>query len=179
MQAKLELEWRDPDILVPAIDLLEAERAIHLSVAEKYGQFRRRQKADGYRFPPRTHVTPRDPIRWHGDERLGARHLLLHWSRRPNHIWDDPGPQAVGRVVVEAVERSLVVTPTPEELRELQPVLDWARRQIHVVGWETDRVQYRLAWSTYRLLGQLHVLTQGATAVAEPWGFLPAANRSR
>lgn len=174
LQAKLQLEWRDPDILVPAIDLLEAELAIHLSVAEKYGQSRRRQKADGFRFPPRTHVTPRDPIRWHGDERMGARHVLLNWSRRPNPSLDDLGRHAVGRVVAKAVERSLVVTPTPEELRALQPVLDWTRHQIHAVGWEADREQYRLARSTYRLLGQLHVLTEGAIAVAKPWSFSPA-----
>ena len=50
------------------MNLLESERETHLL----YALLRKEQKAAGLRFPPHRHVTPQDPARWHGDERVGA-----------------------------------------------------------------------------------------------------------
>jgi hypothetical protein len=58
------------------MDLLEAERTLHLSIDAEYAHLRGLQKATGYRSPPRNEVTPTEPRRWHGDERVGARHTL-------------------------------------------------------------------------------------------------------
>lgn len=165
-------EWRDPGILSPAIDLLEAERNEHLSICNEYATSRRLEKADGLRFPPRSHVTPRDPMRWHGDERSGARHVLLSWSQRRRRLDDTVVSHPVGRAVVDAVEAALAGGPPAATVLELQTALEWARRQVHVIGWHADPVQYRIAWTTHRLLGQLHVLANGATPVARPWNFV-------
>lgn len=173
LQAKIGLLWRDPDFLVAAVDLLEAERATHLQIGAQYARLRRQQKAAGLRFPPRSHVTPNDPARWHGDERTGAQHFLESWRRlRP-----DPSmaQHPAGRKVLAAVDGALSPPATATvELNELQRILDWSRRQVHVVGWEIDGNEYRIARDAYRLLGQLHLLANGPTAVATPWNFIPA-----
>lgn len=57
---------------------------------------------------------------------------------------------------------------------ELQRILDWARRQIHVVGWRSDPSEYRVASVIHYLLGQLHLVTSGATPIATPWNFRAA-----
>jgi len=57
------------------------------------------------------------------------------------------------------------------DLEELQRVLDWARQQIHVIGWDGDRAEHYAAWAVHYLLGQLHLVANGATPVATPWNF--------
>ena len=102
LQAKVQRPWRDPEFPLPAIGLLEAERAVHLGIAAEFARQRREQKAAGLRVPPRSHVTPADPRRWHGDERLGALHALGS-SRRPRSdqaIAEHPS----GRTVLAAVD---------------------------------------------------------------------------
>jgi hypothetical protein len=63
LQAKVQRPWRDPEFPLPAIGLLEAERAVHLGIDAEFARERREQKAAGLRFPPRSHVTPADPRR--------------------------------------------------------------------------------------------------------------------
>jgi hypothetical protein len=155
--------------LLPALSLLEAERTKYLSVDAEYARIRREQK-QGVRVPPCCYVTPRDPLRWHGDERAGARHALASWLRR-SHDADVAGHRC-GRTVLAAIDCALAAKDQPDlELDELQATLDWARRQIHVIGWEADRAEYRVAWNMHRLLGQLHLVGNGATPIATPWNF--------
>jgi hypothetical protein len=172
LQAKVQRPWRDPEFAVPAIGLLEAERAVHLSIAAEFARLRREQKAAGLRFPPRGHVTPTDPRRWHGDERLGAFHALGSWRglRGDQAIAEHP----TGRSVLAAVNGILEMGPghaAALDLDELQRILDWARRQIYVIGWDGDRAEHYVAWCAYRLLGQLHLAANGATPDATPWNF--------
>ena len=173
LQAKVQRPWRDPRFLLPAIGLLEAERTIHLGIAAEFARQRREQKAAGLRFPPRSDVTPADPRRWHGDERLGALHTLGSWRRLRGDqaVAEHPG----GRTVLAAVDSTLEMRPelaaSALDLDELQRILDWARRQIHVTGWESDRAEHHVAWVVHHLLGQLHLVANGATPVATPWNF--------
>jgi len=172
LQAKVQRPWRDPEFALPAIGLLEAERAAHLRIAAEFARQRREQKAAGLRFLPRSHVTPADPRRWHGDARLGALHALGA-SRRFR------GDQAIaehpsGRTVLAAVDGILEMQAEHAaalDLDELQRILGWARRQIYVVGWDGDRTEPYVAWGVYRLLGQLYLVANGATPVATPWNF--------
>lgn len=170
LQANVQRTWREPEFLLPALDLLEAERQAHLLLDIEYSVLRRAQKRHGYRFPPRSEVTPKDPVRWHGDERVGARHALDTWRRiRPDH---EVAAHPSGRRVVAAVDDARATQGLPVlDATELQSILDWARRQIHVIGWEADHAEYRVAWNVYRLLGQLHLLAYSATPVGTPWNF--------
>ena len=156
--------------MLPAMELLEAERARHLSIDAEYAQLRRGQKVAGFRFPPRGDATPKDPIRWHGDERVGAHHALATWRRlRPDK---DVNIHHSGQRVLAAVDSALKGQHQPVlELDELQEILEWTRRQIHVIGWEADRAEYRVARDVYRLLGQLHLMANGVTPIATPWNF--------
>lgn len=173
LQAKVQRPWRDPQFLLPAIGLLEAERAIHLGIAAEFARQRREQKAAGLRLPPRGHVTPTDPRRWHGDERLGALHALGSWRRLGSGQAVAEHPS--GRIVLAAVDAALEMRPEHAapalDLDELQRALGWARRQVHVIGWDGDRAEYRVAWVVYRLLGQLYLVANGAVPVAAPWNF--------
>jgi hypothetical protein len=133
---------------------------------------RREQKAAGLRFPPRSHVTPADPRRWHGDERLGALHALgsSRGLRGDRAIAEHPS----GRTVLAAVDSILEMRPEHAaslDLDELQRILDWARRRIYVMGWDGDRAEHHVARGVYRLLGQLYLAADGATPVATPWNF--------
>ena len=76
-----------------------------------------------------------------------------------------------GRTVLDAVDSALVQPGATQDDPALQAVLNWSRRQIHVVGWESDASEYRVAWVVLRLLGQLHLLSHGAPAVGKPWNF--------
>ncbi|MBO0802235.1 MAG: hypothetical protein J2P25_04055 [Nocardiopsaceae bacterium] len=173
LQAKVERPWRDPEFLLPAIGLLEAERRIHLSMTEEFAVLRGEQKAAGRRIPPRRDVTPWNPPRWHGDERLGAVHSLGSWRR----LYYDQVVAAHrnGKVVVAAVNRILEmeeeVTAAALDPGELQRILDWAHRQTHVTGWDGDRSEYNVAWVVRYLLGQLYLIAYGATPIATPWKF--------
>jgi hypothetical protein len=173
LQAKVQRPWRDPQFLLPAIGLLEAERTAHLGIAAEYARQRCMQKAAGLRFPPRSDVTPTDPRRWHGDERLGALHALGSWRRLRSDQAVAEHPD--GRIVLAAVESTLEMRPEPAgpalDLDELQRILGWARRQIHVIGWDGDRAEHHVAWVVRYLLGQLHIVANGATPVATPWNF--------
>ena len=42
------------------------------------------------------------------------------------------------------------------------------------IGPEADRAEYRVAWDVYRLVGQLHLMANGATPIATPWNFARA-----
>ena len=172
LQAKVQRPWRDPEFPLPAIGLLEAERAVHLGIAAEFARQRREQKAAGLRVPPRSHVTPADPRRWHGDERLGALHALGSSSRLRSDqaIAEHPS----GRTVLAAVDGILEMRAEHAaalDLDELQQILDWARRQIYVIGWDGDRAEHHVAWGVYHLLGQLYLVANGATPVASPWNF--------
>lgn len=169
LQEKTGRPWRDPEFLLPAIVLLEAERALHLAAAAEYTALRRERKAAGYRFPPRDDVTPTSPRRWHGDEKLGAIHALRTWRRLRSDQAVADHPQ--GRIVVAEVDRVLAAPAPAASSRELQPILDWARRQIWVIGWEADASELRIAGVLHHLLGQLYLAANGATPVATPWRF--------
>lgn len=172
LEGKLQARWRDSEFLMPALELLVATRAARIRLDEEYSVLRRIEKQAGRRFPPRTHVTPTDPARWHGDEQVGAVHALTDWRQRPFHagIADHP----LGNYVLAIVGDVLAVPlggETNLDLDELQHLLDWARRQIFVAGWEADNSEYSVAWSAYRLLGQVHLLLNGATSIGMPWNF--------
>jgi hypothetical protein len=161
LQWKVRRSWRDPEYLLPALDLLEAERSTHLRIDGEYAQLRREQKAAGYRFPRRDEVTARNPRRWHGDEQMGALFALQEFRRRRR-----PGPPNVSRVLA-LVERHLgSPAPTVEDLDELQASLAWARRQVYRAGGEAG------ASEAHFLLGQLHLVIKGATPIGTQWNFL-------
>jgi hypothetical protein len=61
---------------LPAIGLLEAERAVHLGIALSSRACAASSKAEGAGILPRSHVTLTDPRRRHAEERLGALHAL-------------------------------------------------------------------------------------------------------
>lgn len=175
LRAKVERPWRDPEFLLPAIGVLEEERFVHLGIAAEFARLRREQKSAGFRIPPRTDVTPWDPRRWHGDERLGALHALGSWRRLRSDQAVAVAGHPNGRIVMAAVDSTLemqaeLAAPVLD-LVELQRMLDWARRQIHVIGWEIDRSEYHVAGVVHHLLGQLHLAANGATPIATPWNF--------
>lgn len=171
LESKVGLPWRNIEFLGPAIELLEAERSAHLRLVDEYAAVRRGQKAAGLRFPRRQDVTPRDPKRWHGDEHEGAIHALTTWRRLRHDAEVETHPH--GRLVVAAIDQ-VVGLPRPAALdsNELQRVLDCARRQVHVVGWEVDRTEYRVAWVLLYLLGQLHLIDNGSPTIGSPWNFV-------
>ena len=173
LEAKVQRSWREPEFLLTAMDLLEAERTVHIGISAEFARLRRHRKAAGSRTPPREHVTPTDPCRWHGDERVGARHALQTWPLLPRD--QAVAAHASGRVVLAAVDSALAAPDLAVlELDELQSILAWARRQIHVVGWAADQREYRVAGPVRRLLGQLHLMIYGATPIATPWNFRPS-----
>lgn len=170
LETKLNRSWREPDFLLPAMDLLEAERTLHLSIDAEYAELRRLQKAAGHGSPPRDEITPTEPRRWHGDEWVGARHTLEAWGRLQRD--QDSAATHPGLTVQGAVESALAAPARPDlDLDELQSILDQARRQIHVIGWEVDQVQYRNAWAVHRSLGQLYLLVHDVPSVGTPWNF--------
>lgn len=169
LEAELARPSRAADFLLPALDLLEAEHRRRAEVDAQYAQLRLAQKRAGLRIPPRTEATPRDPRRWHGDERAGARHALAVLVERSLREDEDVGRHPHGRSALAAVDALAV--PVQVDTGRLQAALDWARHQLHVIGWESDRTEHRVAWTTYRLLGQLHLITYGAPALGRPWNF--------
>lgn len=69
------------------------------------------------------------------------------------------------------VDRALATPAQTANHAELQPVLEWARRQVHVIGWETDPAEYQVAWVLDYLLGQLHLRFYGAAPIGSVWNF--------
>ena len=102
LQAQTGHVWRDPEFVLPAVDLLEAERSAHLRLDAVYARLRREQKAAGYRFPPPDHDTPRVPARSHGDERTGAVHSLTSW--RGMRWYEELAGHPSGALVLAAVD---------------------------------------------------------------------------
>lgn len=93
-------------------------------------------------------------------------------SRR--HLSHDQDLQAhrFGRTVLTGVDSASAAPQLPEfEIDKLQSILDWARRQIHGIGWEVDPAEYRIAWAVHRLLGQLHMMVKAVPPVATPRNF--------
>lgn len=172
LEAKLDCSWREPDFLLPAMDLLEAEREAHLRLESEYAELRKLQKAAGRRSPSRDEVTPTQPRRWHGDEQAGARYSLEAWLRIEGGLLSatDSG-RKVRALIEEALDSS---TPPEPDFDELQSILDWARHQIHVVGWETDPATYRIAGAIHRALGHLYLLVLEVPPVGNPWNFRSA-----
>lgn len=172
IQVPATSQWCDPEFLLPAVALLEAERALHLEAAAEYAVLRRARKAAGLRFPGRQEVTPTAPRRWHGDERLGAIHALGAWRDLcPDQaIADHPK----GRRVAAEVDRVLAASAPTEATAELQPILDWARRQVWVIGWEAEPSEYRIAGVLLHVLGQLYLTANGATSVGTAWNLAEA-----
>ena len=170
LETKTQSSWRDAEFLEPAMDLLEAERALHLHIDAEYSRLRKAKKSDGFRDPSRLEVTPVFPRRWHGDERLGARHTLetMRRLRRGQDLLTLP----FGQTVLAAIDLSLAGAEQPQlDLDELQSVLDWSRRQLFVVGWADGGDEYGAAWTIHRLLSQLHLLVFEVPPVATPWNF--------
>lgn len=133
LKERIDVSSRSIDFLVPAIDLLEAERSEHLRLEAQYSAIRHQQKIDGERFPRPEHVTPRSPIRWHGDEGSGARYALTAWVRRREVSGLARHPR--GSVVLGMVDEARRSTNLAIDAEALQEILDWARRQVNVVGW--------------------------------------------
>ena len=162
---------REPHFLVPALELLEAERARFLAVAAAYGQARRLQKVAGLRFPPRDHATPTSPRRWWGDEAVGAL-VTLQVGRGlaplPQHGLADDRLS----LVTQCVSSVLASDDLPVSLAALDDTLAWARSQIHVIGWEADRLAYQQAMQILWILGQLHLLLRGPAPLGAPWRFV-------
>ncbi|MDI9627635.1 MAG: hypothetical protein QM286_03680 [Acidobacteriota bacterium] len=169
LQEQVGRSWRDPEFLLPAVALLEAERSLRLEAAVEYALLRREQKAAGHRFPAREDVTPTAPRRWHGRESLGAVHALKAWRhlRTDQAVADHP----LGSRVVAEVDRVLGASPSTGAIAELQPILDWVRRQVWVVGWETEPSEYQVAWVLLDVLGQLYLTANGAPAVGAAWNL--------
>lgn len=171
LEATTGVTRSDPDFVLPAIELLERERAEHLALEHRYATHRRLQKANGLRLPPRCDATPRSPRRWHGDERAGAL-LALKFGRLASL---DLAGHAMGRVAQSAATQALSETKA-DDVGALQEALTWARRQLQVIGWKPDPEEYRVAMDVHRLLGQACLLTQKVPRVGEPWHFVEPAN---
>lgn len=166
LEAKLNLSWYETDFLLPALDMLEAERAVHLRIAAEYADLRRLQKAAGHRSPPRDQVTPIEPRRWHGDERAGARHALESWLRRVGLELSDPYERRIRGVVEDALSGSAL---TKLDADELQSLLDGARAQS--VGFAGGTVPYRDALSYRQPLGHLFLMFHEVPCVGKSWNF--------
>lgn len=166
LEAATGLSRREPEFVAQAIELLHLERTKHLALEQHYAGLRRGQKAAGLRFPPRCDASPRSPARWHGDERKGARHALKFSRHASNELAGHPLGLLAHSAATDALHGD-----EPGDLEALERALSWARRQTHVVGWESDPEEYRVAADVQRLLGQVYLLTRGAPAVGAPWHF--------
>ena len=143
LKDRIAVSWLSIDFLVPAVSLLEAQRSVHLRLAVDYSAIRRQRKIEGERYPRPEQVTPRSPVRWHGDEISGATYALTAWVRRRDASGLARHP--LGSVVLGMVDEVLRSTSPAIDAEALQEVLDWARRQVYVVGWERDRGEYMVA----------------------------------
>lgn len=173
MEAVLGRTRDEPSFLEPALGLLEFQRRWHVEIDKRYAGLRRLQKRRGRRGTAPGEVTATSPRRWHGDERDGAMHSLTEWlrRRRDEELAADPD----GSIALSAAER-VVATELPIlDVGELQHCLDWARRQVNVVGWSADSRAYRKAWVALFLLGQVHLILNGRPAVGTVWNFVSSS----
>jgi hypothetical protein len=171
LKSRIALSWRSVDFLVPAVGLLEAERSVHLRLEAEYSADRRQRKINGERFPRPEHVTPRSPIRWHGDERLGATYTLAARHRDASGLARHPR----GSVVLDVVHETPRTIRPAIDAEALQEILDWARRQVNAVEWENNRDEYVVASELLFLLGQVHLMVFGAPTINTPWNFVTRA----
>lgn len=173
LKERIAVSWRSIDFLVPAVSLLEAQRSVHLRLAAEYSAIRRQRKIEGERYPRPEQVTPRSPVRWHGDETSGATYALTAWVRHRDS--SSLARHPLGSVVLGVVDEVLRSTRPAIDVEALQEILDWARLQVSVVGWENNRDEYMVATQTLFLLGQLHLMVFGAPTINAPWNFVTSA----
>jgi hypothetical protein len=169
LEAKLGTPRESIDFLVPAIDLLERERNLHLELDQRYSILRRQEKMRGSRSPHPDAVTPRSPARWHGDERDAAAHAVRWWlQRRPLEDFVD---QPEAKLAVD-VARELNPGPSLAsfDLAALQRSLDWARTWARAQSGQTMTERQR-AHQVLHLLGQIYIALNGAPVVGSPWNF--------
>jgi hypothetical protein len=169
LKERIDVSWRSIDFLVPALDLLEAERSERLRLEAQYSAIRHQQKIDGERFSRPEHVTPRSPIRWHGDERLGATYALTAWVRRRDVSGLARHPK--GSVVLWVADEARRSMSPAIDAQALQGILDWALRHINV-GWQNNSDEYAVASQTLFLLGQVHLMVFSAPTINTPWNFV-------
>lgn len=171
LEARIGESRRSIEFLTPAIDLLETQRRAGQDLEVRYAALRRSQKRAGLRSPRRDEVTPRSPSRWHGDERTGAIHELTVWldRRLAGELVEHPQ----GAAAVDAARLAAATTTPDLDPESLQHTLDWARDEVYVIGWTPDRTDYRLAWVTLFLLGQVHLVLHGQPAIGSSWNFVP------
>lgn len=174
LQDVLALEWRDPAFLVPAVDLLAAQRSRHRGVTAAYARIRYAEKALGRRVPAPWTVTPTSPRRWHGDEQRGAAHALHQWRRT--------GAGPAGHPILEIVDVALATGALPAPPESLQALLDGVRGHAvagrradgrtaapgHQADPPADRGDAELAY----VLGQLYLLAGGPVVLAHEWNFV-------
>ena len=146
---------------------------MHLRLDAEYSAIRRQEKNNGERFPRPDHVTPRSPIRWHGDERSGATYALIAWVRR--QCASGLARHSRGSVLLEAVDQARRSMSPAIDAEALQEILVWARRQVNVVGLENNRDEYTIASQSLFLLGQVHLMMFGAPTMNNPWNFATTA----
>lgn len=173
LEAKAGHHWRHPDFLPIAVAHLAKERSARRQAVAEYTRIRVAQKAMGMRAPQRATVTGDWPARWHGDERSGAAHSLAWWQR--GRAWDrqELERHQIARPILQISDKATTGAALgPMELAELEALLAWSVRQVFVIGWETDRDEYRVAWIVYRVLGQMHVLEHGAPTLATRLTFV-------
>lgn len=171
LEARIGETRRSIGFLTPAIDLLEAERRAGQDLEVRYAAVRRSEKRAGLRSPRRDEVTPRSPSRWHGDERTGAIHELTVWLNR--RLAGELVEHSHGAAAVDAARLAVAPTTTDLDPESLQHTLDWARHEVYGIGWTSDRSDYRLAWVTLFLLGQVHLVLHGQPAIGSAWNFVP------
>jgi hypothetical protein len=170
LEAKLHTSRESPDFLIPAIDLLEQERGLHLDLDLRYAALRRRQKRSASRLPGPDDVTPGFPMRWHGDERQGAIHTLrCAFQRFPLADHDDHPRATYAFDVAQAVATEPKVEAL--DLDALQESLTWARSQARIGHASQDRAQQFRADRVLRYLGQIYLVLNGAPALGVPWNF--------
>lgn len=169
LEAKTRTPRESIDFLVPAIDLLELERARHLELDQRYSILRQRQKERGARSPRPDAATPRHPVRWHGDERAAATHALRWWLQ--HRSLEDFVEQPDAKLAVD-VARVLATGPslTSFDLPALQRSLNWARAGVRNGSSRTGKERW-LAHQVLHLLGQIYTVLNGAPVVGSPWNF--------
>lgn len=170
LETRLGLPWRSSEFLLPAVELLEAERAAYVESAATYAEARRRQKASGLRFPRRDDATAREPMRWHGHEREGATQTLTAWRRHRHSARLRAHPQ--GKLVLAVVDEVVRSARSPvRDPTALQQALDSARREVHIKGRDAKGAEDRVASTLLFVLGQLYLIHNPAPTVGAPWNF--------
>ena len=171
LEAKVGRSWRAPDFLLPALDQLEDVRRRHAVLQAEYADWRHAQRVSG--FASRPAPSPPQAHRDAGTVTSGSEQRMPsgpgEGSAGTRHCPRTHGVAGYSRRSTVASPPSAV--PSAVDRAELQRCLTWAQRQIYVVGWERDPVEYRLASTTHYLLGQLHLLLFGEPRLGAKWHF--------